>query len=345
LIDDETLHRLLVHTLTSRRGREHGISLYFGALGVGWVCEHLKRDADSLDVDSVCTELDELVLGVLKTSQNWTYRYELFRGLVGVSVYLLERPATPDVAKSLELVARALLASSEPVGNQLIAWRTDPHRIANPHLPDHSNTYFNLGVPHGAMGPVWAISALARRFPELSTPATAAFEWVRAQEIGDLYPRFGMAADYRPHPRWLPVGWCYGDLGIASTMAACAIGAAQAEWLDLAVRVGEGVARVPVHADGTSLCHGSAGTAHMFARLFQFSGEGRFRDVAIAWYEALIRDWAPDRTGFGGYRSTVVKPNAAAGLLRGAAGVALSLVGAVSEVVPDWDRLMLVSAK
>jgi hypothetical protein len=51
--------------------------------------------------------------------------------------------------------------------------------------------------------------------------------------------------------------------------------------MEEAFRVAGCVATLPVESDGTSLCHGAAGIAHMFTRLFEYSGVDEFRNVAV----------------------------------------------------------------
>jgi hypothetical protein len=73
----------------------------------------------------------------------------------------------------------------------------------------------------------------------------------------------------------------YGDLGIATVMAFAARTMHRRDWMEEAFRVAGCVATLPVESDGTSLCHGAAGIAHMFTRLFEYSGVDEFRNVAV----------------------------------------------------------------
>jgi hypothetical protein len=93
------------------------------------------------------------------------------------------------------------------------------------------------------------------------------------------------------------------------------------------------------------LCHGAAGNAHLFNRLWQATGEAVFADVARAW---LARAIEMRRVGeaVAGFPSFMVDgddqhwdPDAT--ILTGAPGVALVLHAAVSEVEPSWDRMLL----
>jgi lantibiotic modifying enzyme len=97
------------------------------------------------------------------------------------------------------------------------------------------------------------------------------------------------------------------------------------------------------------ICHGSSGLAHLFNRLWQTTGEEAFAGAARLWIERTLdgrspgegiagfRIWRVNTPGSGGYW------DAEPGFLEGVTGVGLTLLGAVSEVEPEWDRILLLS--
>ena len=96
-------------------------------------------------------------------------------------------------------------------------------------------------------------------------------------------------------------------------------------------------------------CHGAAGNAHLFNRIFQATGDLAFEEAARFWLDqtlALRRpgegvagysSWEPDEAGDGG------RWQEDSGLIGGAAGIGLVLLAAVSPVEPAWDRLFLMA--
>jgi hypothetical protein len=97
------------------------------------------------------------------------------------------------------------------------------------------------------------------------------------------------------------------------------------------------------------LCHGAMGNAHVFNRLFHFTGNRRCRDAALNWLgHALSMRQASG--GVGGFfqltrpdpsQPAVLEPSFA--FLDGSTGIALSLLSFVSPIPPTWDRLLLLS--
>jgi hypothetical protein len=94
-------------------------------------------------------------------------------------------------------------------------------------------------------------------------------------------------------------------------------------------------------------CHGSAGIAHLFNRLYQATHEPPFCQAAQFWFEQTLQFRNPGAgvAGFSHWRSDgkgsygwVDDP----GLLTGAAGIGLTLLAATTAIEPEWDRMMLI---
>jgi hypothetical protein len=92
-------------------------------------------------------------------------------------------------------------------------------------------------------------------------------------------------------------------------------------------------------------CHGAAGVAHCFNRLFPMTGDEFLAEAAEFWLWQALAMYQPG-AGFVGYtmwdglgRRWVPKE----GLLEGTAGVALALLAASIAIDPAWDRTLLLS--
>jgi hypothetical protein len=142
--------------------------------------------------------------------------------------------------------------------------------------------------------------------------------------------------------------WCYGGPGVAAALrlAGDALGDAGAGYRDLAAAaLGAAVAK-PDRERGThspTFCHGQAGLLAVASTFARATGEPRFRRAAAELAAGLVDRFDPAAPL--GYRDqeaggrTVDQP----GLLTGAPGVALALLGAVSPAEPAWARLFLLA--
>jgi hypothetical protein len=99
------------------------------------------------------------------------------------------------------------------------------------------------------------------------------------------------------------------------------------------------------------VCHGAAGLALVFDRLWQASGDDALRDAALFWARRTLAMHRPGE-GVAGWRAYM--PDLASGghrweadpgLLTGAAGIALALLACATEIEPRWDRFLLTSAR
>jgi hypothetical protein len=117
-----------------------------------------------------------------------------------------------------------------------------------------------------------------------------------------------------------------------------------------AIEIGLQAAQRPFDRCGVvdaPLCHGAAGLAHLYNRMYQATGDRRFLEGSLSWFDRTLemkRDgegvagyssWRPDEGGWSVDRS----------LLSGATGMALALVAASTAVDPSWDRLLLASVR
>ena len=126
------------------------------------------------------------------------------------------------------------------------------------------------------------------------------------------------------------------------------------EWERAALEIGLSAAARPWEGaaiQDAGLCHGAAGLAHLFNRMFHTTGETRLAEAARFWLGHALEFQQPGQ-GIAGFRSwgTVGGPNELGwrddpSFLEGAAGIGLALLGAISSVEPAWDRVLMVSLR
>jgi lantibiotic biosynthesis protein len=144
-------------------------------------------------------------------------------------------------------------------------------------------------------------------------------------------------------------GWCYGDAGVALAILRASEAAGDPAWRDDALAIARRAALRPL-ADtrirDATLCHGAASLALIYQRLYHATGDPAMHAAARTWTlrifdYRLTDDALAASSGF--YQATVDGPAVQRSLLNGAAGIALVLLAAASDVAPDWDRALLLS--
>jgi len=85
--------------------------------------------------------------------------------------------------------------------------------------------------------------------------------------------------------------WCYGDPGVAAALLLAARDAGEPAWAQAATGLAlRAAARPPGQAGVTDpgLCHGSAGLAHLFNRMYQLTAEPALAEAARFWAERTL---------------------------------------------------------
>lgn len=328
---DDTVGSSLVAAVNAFAAAPVLPALFGGACGLGWTIEHL---AGGETAEGVCATIDRALLLRLAT---WTDDYDLIAGLVGFGIYGLERGAAglAVTTQVLELLER----SARPRDGG-VAWHTHVELLPAWQQVVAPDGYWNYGLAHGLPGVVGFLARCVRLEVEAA----------RARALLDGAMTALLAVGPANYPSWIPsdsgnrrVAWCYGDLGVVFAILAAARACDRSDWQDAALGLARGCASVddPMIRDA-GLCHGTAGAAHLFARLWNATGEDPFADAARRW---LDRTLAIRRTepvaGFPMFTGPDEwEPSAS--LLTGAAGVALAFHAAITETEPTWDRMLLV---
>jgi len=327
-----------------------------GFTGIGWALEHLAGSYFEAD-DDLSESIDE-ALHTLLAEPTETPPFELLGGVVGLGTYLLERPLRPVVADTLERVVTVLESSAERSSDG-VAWRTSPEWLTPSRRRRMPAGCYDLGVAHGIPGVIGFLAAAWRRGlddPRIRSLLEGAVRWLLAHRLptpadaafADVHLP-GQAPGQSPTPA--RTAWCYGDLGIAAVLLAASRSLESSDWEDAALRLARLAARRPpaaTRATDPGLCHGIAGLAHLFNRLFQATGDPELETAARAWYRRLLEPGGPggDFTEILSWTESMPGGHSwreEPGFLVGLAGAGLALLSAVAPTEPGWDRVMLVS--
>ncbi len=326
--------------------------LYGGFSGIAWVANHLAGRLYEPDEDDPYEETDGVLHDYARHAR-WPFQYELLNGLVGIGVYALERLPRASGRQCLETIVDRLAEVAQR-GRDGITWLTPSAFVGEHRLEQAPQGGYYLGMAHGVPGVVsllaalWAADVARDRVGPLLEGAVS---WLLAQSLpaGSL-SRFPLwwSAETKPTPSRL--AWCYGDPGVAASLLWAAAALERDDWRREGLATALAAARRPLATSGVrdaGLCHGSAGVAHIFNRLYQATGEEELGRAALFWYEQLLAARTPGE-GHGGYMFERIGADGAfrvsdPGFLNGTVGVGLVLLAATTAVEPAWDRALLTS--
>lgn len=330
------------------------LGLWNGLLGVSWVFDHLagslfdleEEDEDESDIDHALTTL---LQGAARYEN-----YDLIQGLAGFGVACLEGLPRGGARQALDLVLDHLVEGRQRLDGG-ISWLTPPELLPPWQRQLAPDGYYNLGVAHGVAAVVTLLARCIQvsiRRRELLPLLDELVQWVLAQRSALGFPSW--IPKHRPAAEGARLAWCYGDPGMAAALLAAAQATGRHSWAAIA----EEVAHQAAHRDPSlagvkdaGLCHGSAGVAHLFHRLYRGTGNADLATAARHWFLHTLDSRRPD-TGIGGFQAWTVPRGQLdgelqwlddPGLLTGSAGIGLSLLAAVTGQEPRWDRSLMVS--
>ncbi|MFJ1614801.1 lanthionine synthetase C family protein [Streptomyces sp. NPDC088251] len=304
------------------------------------------------------------------TGVDWA-AYDLVNGVSGTTRLLLD--AVADPAESGPVVESALAASLRHLIGITAPVRAGGHRVPGWWVPAElqvgardRETYprgdFNLGMAHGIAGPLAVLCSAyeaGHGTPDMPDAIHRIADWLLSWTLhdgaGPYWPaRAGWDQELAPHrPRQLftRTAWCYGTPGVAAALLRAGRAMGRPEWRTAAVDALRAALRRDESLwaiEGATVCHGYAGLLRVVARAAGETGDpelhaGRRR------LTGRVLAYADESAPFG-FRHLMRFPAAArspvphravntAGMLEGAAGVALALLPVGDGPLP-WDRTL-----
>lgn len=228
---------------------------------------------------------------------------------------------------------------------------------------------YNLGFAHGPPG---ILAALCR--PDIAHATGTADREARSRRVRQGVRELSrtleaLRIDSLDYPAWANLllphpdtgrpdtgaeqvparsAWCYGPPGIAASLLPASAACGDPEPTDLAVATLLGVERTPAEQqriNSPTLCHGLAGLVTVYGRAAAQTGLPDLRRMHDAFLSRMC-SYAdpehpylfPDYDPWGGHEHNP-------GLLTGAAGAMLALLGAVSDTAAGWDELLFLTPR
>jgi lantibiotic biosynthesis protein len=336
--------------------RAMNASLYGGFTGVAWAAEVADRLLGP-DAEDRGEAVDDALLRLLSRGERWSAPYDLIVGLTGLGVYALQRHPRPVAIECLRWVVERLDECAQHDEHGLYWW-TPPAEMHQESRQQYPSGRADLGVAHGMAGAIALLGSICGAGLEQPTARPlleGAVSWLLAHsmptEAGPTFPLW-VAPGVQPWPA--RCAWCYGDPGIAAALLIAARGVGNARWEQAAVALACRAAERPASETGVvnaCFCHGAAGLAHIYNRMYQATGERKLGRAALSWLERTLGFYRLARDTGGSWVQG--SPESAqrelwtwtgTELVDGAAGVALVLLAAATSAEPTWDRMFLVSA-
>lgn len=280
--------------------------------------------------------------------------FDLISGASGVAAQLLLR----DPHRRLPELLSSLVWMTAPMEGAP-RWATPPELMGDETMRrSFPSGNLNCGAAHGIPGPLSVMSLALRAgyaVPGQAEAVRGLADWLLAHRCDDQWGINWPTAIPLPASRETPAGrqplparsaWCYGSPGVARALWLAGEALDDNCLRQCAVEAVAAVMRRPVaarHIDSPTFCHGVAGLLQIVLRFANDTLLPFLTEAANQLVGQLLAAYEPDRPL--GYASLEPgnHPVDRAGLLDGAAGTAMVLLAAATDVEPTWDRLFLLS--
>jgi len=318
-----------------------------GLAGIGSVIEILSgKDFLEVDTNELLGELDnylhELMIYEIKTGN-----YDFLHGAIGITFYFLVRTSNEKSHKYIaEFVSE--LDKIAVKDEQGIRW------ISEIGSEKHIKGY-NLSLSHGLASIIAILSKIYKVGIEKEKTLellNGAVKYLLNQKLYDskLYSLFPSWVSEGGTPTNSRLAWCYGDLGIGIALWLAGNNTNNSKWKEKAIEiVKHTTTRKEDENTGVvdaGLCHGSAGIAHIYNRMYNYTKKQEFKNSADYWLNKTL-EFAMHEDTLSGYKMFRTEehggPQEEFGFLEGIAGIGLMYISAISDVEPAWDECLLLS--
>ncbi|MEU3708623.1 lanthionine synthetase C family protein [Streptomyces catenulae] len=367
LADQDPAHRPTVHAHLAaavaalpgpvRSGLYHGVpALTFAAHAARRVPEDYAGLLQRLDpaVDgAVRALLDEDGARLAERRAGLPFPdVDLVSGLAGLTALLLARRPGDDGTPVAAVTHLLRVLEPLPRDGELVPgwWSPGGHRgDDSTHFPDG---HLNFGVAHGIPG-ILAVLVAAHR---AAVPVAGLPDAITqtAELLLDRRTTEGLWPAVVPLKTFTAGGtagaartaWCYGTPGVAAVLHRAGTALDRPDWCRTAVDAALRDLTEPFGVTDPGICHGWAGLLHLAAVLGHASGDARFIPLQHRFAAHILDAYDPDLPfGFGWEGKEPTPVVNGAGLLTGAAGIALALHTYATEAPPasGWDGALLLS--
>ncbi|PSL47996.1 lanthionine synthetase-like protein [Chitinophaga niastensis] len=325
-----------------------------GIAGVAWCIQHLITMGfiEEDDMSDAFVDIDVIVSDFMEAELSVGRNDFLHQGL-GTALYFLERLPNPTAQTHLEKIVSHLknTAITVPTG---ITWKD---QFSSNSLEQKDRNLFNMGLAHGVPAIIAVLARIYEKGIAVDTIAPlieGSVKWLLAakkpggEKGHSLYPVMVDDANEIVNEAHSRLGWCYGDLGIATTLWGAGERLQRNDYKEEAHNIFKNIAQFRDVKNGAvhdaCICHGSAGIAHILQQAAIATGDPLLKEGATDWLQTTLQmnTWTDGPAGFKFYHH----PNYtnSYNVLEGIAGIGLSLISFLdTDTKPAWGNCLLIS--
>lgn len=339
-----------------------------GLTGQGWFLEFINQAQGSEYDPELCEEIDNILTNTI-ASDTWHGEIEMVLGLSGIAAYAARRAEKLSSNKLYDIIIGHYEALAIQTSNNTLSWSQPANSVYRFNKEAPESLEFNLGLAHGVPSIIASLLP-ALKLPNLhsrtKTLLIQSCDWLIGQELEPNQSSSGkksiscfdsyctgyhqendVLTDKKSNEKsGSRLGWCYGDLTIALTLARVGNALDLPSYIDKAKALGLHAAKRDHHDAAildAGLCHGSAGLALIFQLLHQQVQAPELLSAANKWLTFTLTMY--QEKGLDGlfmYSALSKEYEKDTSLLMGYSGIGLCLLSALGQEA-DWADCLLMA--
>ncbi|GHU89119.1 hypothetical protein FACS1894155_05380 [Bacteroidia bacterium] len=316
-----------------------------GLSGILYLFEFLREnDFIDMDVSDVQPLFDNYLIAQMR-QDIMKQNYDFMHGALGVGLYFLKKGTHPECVR--ELTDFLYRTADKENNGRIFKWES----VID---PEKNLVGYNLALSHGISS---IIIFLSRVFnsgitnEKVIEMLSGAVNYVLSQkrdfsQFGSYFPSFLISNSPNPVSK-SRLAWCYGDLGIGMALWLAGKALEKVEWKEKGLKIllqsTQRRSYDETHIVDAGICHGSAGVALMYRRMFFETYRDEFKEASRYWLSQTL-NFSHFKNGLAGYKTFLMnKWQCDYSLLTGIAGIGLMLLSCLSEDnMQTWDEMFLL---
>lgn len=300
-------------------------------------------------------DLEEIDYLLISNMENYfrIKNLDFFYGGLGIGVYFISYKSNNQTSKNINKLLQCLWKNKVEYDSFSTYWNMDVETF-------YDNSGINLSLSHGQSS---ILSILTKIKSQSSAIGDLDIELLDEllSRILNLFHNVTSELKIKEGdyiiPNWIRekgcyensrLAWCYGDLSNSYILFKAAHIIQNKRLKKIALNVALNTCTInSIKKSGVidaGLCHGTAGIAHIYNRMYRYTKRAEFKQAANYWIEETL-EMATHEDGLAGYKSWGgsegwVNDDS---LLGGISGIGLALLSHISNEEPLWDSCLLLN--
>jgi len=344
-IDDSDLSERVFNTIQNSLKNRQGVSICSGLSGLAWFLQYcLNRKL--LDKDEFYELQKQIDEAIFFTALDY-YKdgnHDFMHGGDGVIFSLLYRLGAGAEVSRLILSLFNKTKENSKTNEKGVYW---------PELDDTLEKYKNkeivtFGLAHGLASKIALMARIVKSYPnnrEAFHLLMSTIHFVNQNRLINKESIFPSCLIDKQPDEYSRLAWCHGDLAVAYSLCFAGDVLNDKEIMNSGIEIANHSITRTLSSSGvvdTSLCHGSAGLAMLYLKIFEISGDLTFKKEGISWLNKTIAFNAENHDLEGYCFQTPDARVPEVGLLNGIAGVGLMYLSYLKKGKMSWSECLLL---